>query len=287
MAQIDYETEYNNRGRVPEYQQIFDRWERDAAAYRETMKPKGVEIGVRYGTGERQTYDYFPGNDPHPGAPLAVFIHGGYWRSLSPSMHSWAARGMNAHGISVAVPGYDLCPNCTIADIITQTRNALLALWRKHKKRMLVVGHSAGGHLAACMTATEWHSVSKEPPNDLVPFGYSISGVFDFMPLLKVSQNADLRLDEKSAEEVSPLTWKLPAQRSLDAVVGAEESSEFLRQSQIIADDWAKKGAVTHYEAVPGTNHFTVVDALADPDSAMTARVARLAERVNAMALGA
>ena len=286
MAQLDYELEYNNRGRVKDYQQIFDRWERDGAAYREAMKPKGAEIGVRYGSSERQAYDYFPGNDPHPGAPLAVFIHGGYWRSLAPSMHSWAARGMNAHGISVAVPGYDLCPTCTIADIISQTRNALLALWRKHKKRMLVTGHSAGGHLAACMTATEWHAVSKEPPTDLVPFGYSISGVFDFTPMLQVSQNADLRLDEKSAKAVSPLKWKLPPQRSLDAVVGGEESSEFIRQSKMIADDWAKKGAVTRYEAVAGANHFTVIDPLADPNSEMTARVVKLAGRVNAMALG-
>lgn len=285
MAQIDYEQEYNNRGRVPEHPEIFARWERDAAAYRDEMKANGAQLGVSYGPSPRQTYDYFPGNDPHPGAPLAVFIHGGYWRSLSPSIHSWAARGMNAHGISVAVPGYDLCPTCTIADIITQTRNALLALWRTHKKRMLVTGHSAGGHLAACMAATEWHSVSKELPNDLAPFGYSISGVFDFMPLLQVSQNADLRLDEKSAKAVSPLTWKLPPQRSLDAVVGGDESSEFIRQSKIIADDWARKGAVTRYEAVLGANHFTVVDALADPDSAMTERVVKLAERVNAMAL--
>ena len=286
MAQLDYEQEYNNRGRVKDYQQIFDRWDRDAAAYRDEMKGKGAQLGVSYGPSPRQYYDYFPGNDPHPGAPLAVFIHGGYWRSLAPSMHSWAARGMNAHGISVAVPGYDLCPTCTIADIISQTRNALLALWRKHKKRMLVTGHSAGGHLAACMTATEWHAVSKEPPTDLVPFGYSISGVFDFTPMLQVSQNADLRLDEKSAKAVSPLKWKLPPQRSLDAVVGGEESSEFIRQSKMIADDWAKKGAVTRYEAVAGANHFTVIDPLADPNSEMTARVVKLAGRVNAMALG-
>jgi arylformamidase len=287
MAQIDYEQEYNNRGRVKEHPEIFARWERDAAAYRDEMKSKGAQLGVSYGSSPRQYYDYFPGNDSHAGAPLAVFIHGGYWRSLSPEMHSWAARGMNAHGISVAVPGYDLCPNCTIADIITQTRNALLALWRKHKKRMLVTGHSAGGHLAACMAATEWHSVSKEPPTDLVPFAYSISGVFDFTPLLQVSQNADLKLDAQSAKAVSPLTWPLPQQRSLDAVVGGDESNEFIRQSKIIADDWAKKGAVTRYEEVQGANHFTVVDGLSDPDSAMTARVVTLAGRVNAMALGA
>ena len=132
MAQIDYETEYNNRGRVPGYQQIFDRWERDAAAYRDTMKPKGAELDIPYGASARQTYDYFPGNDPHPGAALAVFVHGGWWRSLDKKMHSWAARGMNAHGISEALTGYDFCPICTIADIITETRNGMGALWRRH-----------------------------------------------------------------------------------------------------------------------------------------------------------
>jgi arylformamidase len=284
---IDYEREYDNRGRVKEHPEIFARWDREAKAYRAEMKAKGAQFGVSYGPSPRQIYDYFPGNDSHAGAPLAVFIHGGYWRSLEPAMFSQMARGMNARGINVALTGYDLCPNVTIATVIAQTRAAMIALWRKHKKRMLVTGHSAGGHLAACMAATEWHSVSKEPPTDLVPFAYSISGVFDLEPLLHVSQNADLRLDAQSAKDASPIHWKLPPQRSLDAVVGGDESSEFLRQSKIIADDWGKRGAVTRYEEVPGTNHFTVVDPLSDPNSAMTERVVRLAERVNAMALSA
>jgi arylformamidase len=285
MAPIDYEKEYDNRGRVKEHPEIFARWDREASAYREAMRGK-VEFGVSYGPSPRQVYDYFPGNGSHAGAPLAVFIHGGYWRSLDPAKFSQMARGMNAHGINVALTGYDLCPSVSIAAIIEQTRAALLALWRKYKKRMLVTGHSAGGHLAACMAATEWHAVSKEAPTDLVPFGYAISGVFDLTPLLNVSQNAELRLDAQCAHSVSPVNWKLPPQRSLDAVVGGDESSEFLRQSKLIADDWGKRGAVTRYEEVAGADHFTVIDPLSDPDSAMTARVVKLAERVNAMALG-
>jgi arylformamidase len=287
MAQIDYEKEYDNRGRVPEHAQHFARWDRDAAAYREERKGKGAELNVPYGPSPRQVYDYFPGNDPHPGAALAVFIHGGYWRSLSKDSFSQMARGLNARGINVAVTNYDLCPNVSVADIITQTRNAMLALWRKYKKRMLVTGHSAGGHLAACMAATDWHAVSKETPADLTPLGYAISGVFDFMPLLHVSQNADLKLDAESAKAVSPLAWKLPPQRSLDSIVGGKESSEFIRQSKLIADDWAKKGAVTRFEEMAGADHYTIIDPLTDPDSAMTARVVTLAGRVNAMALGA
>jgi arylformamidase len=65
--------------------------------------------------------------------------------------------------------------------------------------------------------------------------------------------------------------------KRLDAVVGAQESSEFLRQSRIVSDGWREKGVETRYEAVPGTNHFTICDAMLDPDSAMTQRLAVLA----------
>ena len=101
---------------------------------------------------------------------------------------------------------------------------------------------------------------------------------------MHVSQNADLRLDEEEARRVSPLYWKVPAGRTLDAVVGALESDEFLRQSRIIAEAWGARGATTRYEEIAGANHFTVVDALSDPASAMTARVAALAQSVKAKA---
>jgi arylformamidase len=78
---------------------------------------------------------------------------------------------------------------------------------------------------------------------------------------------------------VSPLWWPVPRGRVFDAVVGGAESAEFLRQSRIVADDWRQRGVETRYEAVPGANHFTVIDPLSDPNSAMTARVAALAAR--------
>jgi len=89
--------------------------------------------------------------------------------------------------------------------------------------------------------------------------------------------NQDLRLDEASAREASPLFWPVPKGRVFDAVVGGLESSEFLRQSRLVAEAWSKAGARARYEAIPGTNHFTVVDALSDPQSAMVARLVELA----------
>lgn len=274
MAEIDYETEYNNRARVPENPQIMAGWARDAAAYR-TARPD-ARIGLSYGPSARQTLDIFPAPGAGEDAPLALFVHGGWWRALDPSSFSHMAAGLNARGVSVAVAGYDLCPQVTIAQIIDQIRAACLLLWRTYKKRFVVYGHSAGGHLSACMTATNWTTLDPAVPADLVPAGYAISGVFDLVPLTKTSMNADFRMTEASARTISPINWPVPRGHTLDAVVGALESNEFLRQSQAIVEAWSAN-AHTHYAALPNHNHFTVLAPFTDAGSAMTARVAELA----------
>ena len=279
MAAIDYEVEYNNRARVPEHAEIFARWMREAEDYRtEAMKERRAELGLAYGSTSREFIDLFsPGKSAK--APLALFIHGGYWRSLDPSMFSHAARGLNAHGVTVAVAGYNLCPQVSIDDIIEEMLHALLFLWQRTGQRVMVYGHSAGGHLAAAMLATDWHGLYPKTPPDLVPAAYSISGVFDLAPLIGVTMNQDLRLDQESARDASPLFWPAPKGRAFDAVVGGLESSEFLRQSRVIADTWGKAGAQTRFEAIAGANHFTSIDTMPDPQSAMVGRLVELAQK--------
>src|SRR5712691_8496243 len=256
MRAIDYEVEYNNRARVPEHPEIFARWTREAEDYRAlAMQERRAELGLTYGESPRQFIDLF---SPRPGvtAPLALFVHGGWWRSLEPSMFSHMARGLNGRGVSVGVVGYDLCPHVTIADIIEQIRQACLFLWLRTRQHMLVYGHSAGGHLAGAMVATDWPALYPKA-GDLVPAAYSISGVFDLAPLVDISVNEDLRLDAASARDASPLYWPAPKGHVFDAVVGGLESSEFLRQSRLIADTWGKAGAQTRYEAIVKVNQST------------------------------
>ena len=276
MAAIDYEKEYDNRARVPEHAQIFAGWARDAQAYRQkAMAEKRAELGLRYGAGERQIIDIFSANRGTDG-PLALFVHGGWWRSLERESFSHMAAGLNANGVDVAVVGYDLCPQVTIAEIIDQIREACVFLWDRTSKPLLVCGHSAGGHLTGAMLATNWPAVDPKLPATLVPAGYSISGVFDLSPLTGISVNQDLRLDADEARRVSPALWRAPSGLVLDAVVGALESSEFLRQSPLIADIWGDGGVATRYGEIAGTNHFTVLAPLTDPESAMVKRLAAL-----------
>ncbi len=271
MADIDYEVEYNNRVRVPENPAIMAGWGRDAAAYRAEHAPRQIA----YGPGLRNTIDLFSGDGQ---GPIVVFIHGGYWQALDGSSFGHCARGLNAHGIDVAIPSYDLCPQVAVDTIITEMRTAAREL-AKLGRPLVISGHSAGGHLAACLLATDWQMQDTALPRDLVIAAYAISGLFDLVPLVGTSINKALGLDDAAAKAASPLFWKAPTHGSLDAVVGEAESGEYHRQSRTVAEAWARGGLPTRYGVVAGADHFTAIAPLSDPASPMVLRLKQLARR--------
>lgn len=266
MAQdVDWEAEYDNRARVPEHPEIIAGWARDAAAFRAAHSPRDVA----YGPGERQRMDVFRPEQERSRATV-MFVHGGYWQALDRSYFSHLAAGLLAHGVAVVVPSYRLAPQARIGEIVEDVRAAVRETARLGRP-VVVAGHSAGGHLAACMLASSW------PVPGLVPAAYAISGLFDLAPLLHTKVNGALGMDDAEARAASPLHLPPPAGLTLDAVVGGLESAEYHRQTRTIAETWAAHGVHTRAEAIPGRNHFDVIAPLADPDSEMVARLVDLA----------
>jgi arylformamidase len=276
MPALDLEAEYNNRQRVPEHGEIIARWLSASAAARASL---GGERDVPYGTGERLRYDLFHARGTAAAnLPLVVYIHGGYWQSRHGHDFAFVAPALVANGLAVALPSYNLCPAVSVGDIIAEMQSFLIALWGRTRQRPVVVGHSAGGHLAAAMLATDWSKAGSGVPADLVRVAYAISGVFELEPLIPTSLNAALRLDADTARQWSPLLWPAPAKdRTLVAAVGANESQEFIRQSLDMAAAWSGSGVKAECVVVPAANHFTIVDELARPESAMIARIGLLA----------
>lgn len=277
---MDLEAEYNNRRRVPGHPAIIAGWQRDAAAYRDRA---GGERGLAYAPGERARLDLFPprrGDDPEK--PVLLFVHGGYWQGLSRESFSHMAAGANDHGLTVAVPSYDLCPAVTVADIVAQIRQCCAFLWHRLGRRLVVYGHSAGGHLTAAMLQTDWPALDPALPDDLVPAGLPISGVFELEPLVPTSINEALGLDAGTARALSPALWPVPAGRRLVAWVGAAESDAFRRQTRDIVRRYQDGGAAARAVELDGADHFTVIAPLADPTSAMVADLVALAAGVRA-----
>jgi len=254
--------QYDNRSAVPEHPQIFADWAARSAATRE-RHVQVVELA--YGEHPRERLDLFrpeapdvygaPGadsaDDGDEAAALHLFIHGGYWQALDKSYFSFVAEPLLAAGETVAICGYPLCPEVGLGDIIASLRRALLRLRsRCPARRLIVSGHSAGGHLAAALLACE-------PGIDCA---ISLSGLFELEPLLATPVNDALRLDAGSARILSPALWPTPAaDGKLLLAVGERESGEYYRQSRLQARAWGGRLQIAERVA-PDCNHFSILD---------------------------
>lgn len=255
------EAQYNNRALVPDHHAVMARWKARSETARAAHPP---EI-LKYGPGERERIDWFDAGD---GAPVVVFLHGGYWQALDASWFSFVAPPLLTHSVSVAIPTYDLAPNVRLGRIVDQMRAAVDLIHDLTNARPVVSGHSAGGHMAACLLSEGRASVA-----------VAISGVFDLEPLIPTSLNVALDLGPTEARALSPIHWSAPAGVLLDCIVGGAESEAFMDQSRAMAARWGDAGAETRFEPLPDLNHFTVLDPLFDAESTLVRRLADLAHR--------
>ena len=261
------DAQYNNRARVADHAQVLANWARASTLARSGAP--GAQLDVSYGEDASETLDIFPA--PQAGAPVLVFIHGGYWRSLDKSDHSFVAPAFNAAGATVVVPNYALCPAVTVEHITLQMARALAWVWRHaagfggDPARIALAGHSAGGHLATMLLSCRWKDLADDLPAQPVSGALSISGLYDLEPLRHTpTLQPSLKLTPASVTRLSPAFFPRPTGGKLYAAVGLDESDEFLRQNRLIRDVWGPT-AVPVCETVPGTNHFTVLNRLADP----------------------
>ncbi|HEY8244855.1 MAG TPA: alpha/beta hydrolase [Casimicrobiaceae bacterium] len=271
LSDAEVERGYNNRAAVPDHPQWFARWgERSAAA----VSSERVLRDLRYGSGPKETLDLFLPRGPARGT--FVFVHGGYWRSLDKAEHAFVAPPLTAQGIAVAVVNYDLCPQVSIATIVDQAARAVawvIGEGARHgasAHRLVVGGHSAGGHLAAMLMARDWRT-DGFPMNPLHG-GVSLSGVHDLRPLTRFSYNVDLKLDDAEAARLSPVLLGATTRAPLVVAVGGNETSEFLRQSDLMWDAWTanRPPGTDGPLVVAGKHHFDVVLEHAEPASGLS-----------------
>jgi arylformamidase len=271
LTPAEVERGYNNRAAVLDHPEWFARWATLSASARATLRP---QLDLRYGPNPKETLDLF--------APVGrargtlVFIHGGYWRALDKADHSFVAGPFVLQGIAVAVLNYDLCPAVTIATIVDECRRALAWVVREGPRHgasaasIVAAGHSAGGHLAAMLLATQAAAMglSAHPLAGAV----SLSGVHDLRPMTLFSFNADFRLDQEEAARLSPNLLTAATKAPMLVAVGGDETSEFLRQAELMWEAWPAnrpRGSAGPL-VIPGRHHFSVVTDYAESGSALT-----------------
>lgn len=260
-----YSRQYNARADIPDHPQIFARWQASSALARRTH---AGSLDIPFGASVGERLDFFPARKRE--APLLVFIHGGWWRSLDKSDFSFIVPGYLGEGFNVALTNYTLAPDASIEEITRQQLRALAWLYRHadayefDRNRIIVAGHSAGAHLAAMMLAARWPEFDSSLPAQLISAGVLMSGLYDLDPVRYAAfVNVDLKLDEASALRLSPGLMPQSHPAPFITSVGDLESDEFKRQTALIAHAWHD----AHQAEVPleGIHHLSICDAFGTP----------------------
>lgn len=260
MDRTQLDAAYNNRAAVPNSERILADWAERSRSFR-NARPGHLDL--RYGDQPRQRVDLFLAANPQ--APTLAFIHGGYWQFFDKEGFSFLAEGPLAHGVNVAMIEYTLAPAARMDRIVGEVRRAAgwlhehLAEYGADPGRIYVGGHSAGGHLTAmAMTLPT------------VRGGLAISGLYDLEPIRLNYLNEKLGLDAAEAESNSPLLHLPPMAGPIIVAYGAAELPELCRQSVEYAQAWVESGLPGHLLPIDGADHFTVLEALADPKGELT-----------------
>lgn len=230
-------------------------WAARAEQLRNRLGPR-AELGVRYGSSERQVFDFFNTKGTPQGT--MVFVHGGYWKAFDQRSWSQLAAGALDAGWSVAMPGYDLCPDVKISEITQQIASAVELIASQTDGPIVLSGHSAGGHLVSRMLDPR---VTSQAVRDRIQRVVPISPIADLVPLLQISMNDILRLDAQEAAAESPVRMA-PLETEVRIWIGAEERPVLLEQARALAASWDVPLVV-----VPQKHHFNVIEALEDAQS--------------------
>lgn len=244
---LDPDRAWQNGAFIPGSEALPARWAAEAAAFRDGARWEALT----YGPGVRHGLDLFRPEGAARG--LMVFVHGGYWLAFGRESWSHLAAGALKRGWAVAMPSYTLAPEARIAQITQEVAQAVAFAAERVAGPVVVTGHSAGGHLAARMGTLGLARLARVVP---------ISPVAELSPLMATAMQADLRLTEAECEAESPARLKPLCEAHV--WVGAQERPAFLWQARLLSEEWA-----CPWTAAPGRHHFDVIDALADPASAL------------------
>ena len=263
---IDWTDAFDNSSYVTGSDQLAERWSESAAAFRDEQLAQGsATTDLVYGPLERNLLDLFrPAGDCYG---LIVFIHGGYWHLLDKTYWSHLSQAAVSAGWAVAIPGYTLAPAVRIHKITREIGKAIEFAAGMIAGPLRLIGHSAGGHLAArmvCDDSTLPVSISSRLQK-VIP----VSGVFDLRPLTLTRMNQTLGLTDDEARSESPVLHAPLRGIDISCWVGAAERPEFLRQTRMITEAWQSFDANVQDYYEPTKNHFSVIESMASGNTAL------------------
>lgn len=226
---------------------------------------------VAYGSHPAARLDVFaPKSVSEAARPALVFIHGGFWQEGDKSVSGFAARTFVLEGWNWVSVGYALAPDATLTEICLQAADAVEYVKTNAMElgidpsRIVLSGHSAGGHLAAAVLA----DIMGRGAHDAVAGVVLISGVFELAPIAASYVNDLVQMSGEEVDHLSPLRTQPKRDVPVHVLIGADEPEAFHTHSETLCALWADHLTTVTKDIAVGRDHFDVLDELTDTGSA-------------------
>lgn len=235
------------------------------ARSQESATRSDLRLDQPYGPLERQRFDQFPAQGE--ARATLIYLHPGYWQARDKAQFLFLGETFARLGCDTLFANYPLAPQSRVADIIAAVKVLVPAAMDERALPIIAAGHSAGAHLAVELALTdpaEW-GLKASPIAGVV----ALSGIYDLEPLVCTSLNNNLRLTPEAARAASPLhRVKNGACPALFAV-GGGETPAFLAQNRLMHAAWQACGNVATSVVSGQDDHFSLLESLEEPTSAL------------------
>ncbi len=225
-------------------------------------------------TAETRTYDEklaLKLDIHHPRAgtqnpPIAVFFYGGSWRNGTRSEYAFIGEALASKGIIAVVPDYRVFPQGKFPDFEYDAAHAVRWVFDHatelggDTRRIFVVGHSAGAHIAALLGTDKRYLQSVDlKPKDLAAV-IGISGPYDFLPLTDPDL-VEVFGAEKDWPTSQPINFVDGDEPPFLLIHGLADKIVWPRNSRSLQSKLQKAGAPVELITYPSVGHLRIAAA--------------------------
>jgi len=226
---------------------------------------------------ERHLLDvYAPGKKPQTPLPVVVFIHGGNWDSGSKNIYWFIGRRLAKQNVVAVIINYRLSPNVLVPAMADDCARAVqwtaqhIGEYGGDPNRIFVMGHSAGGGLAALLATDDalftQIGMTKNPVKGAILNDAAGINMYDY--LLKMEYPGDQKYlvsfgkDPAGWKAMSPLFKVKPGMPPMLLYAGEQTYPSIAKATKELADTLQSLGIRHQYKVLPGKKHVPMVTQL-------------------------
>ncbi len=226
-----------------------------------------VHRGIVFDPAHALALDVYAPHDA-ANAPVIVFFYGGSWEDGRRRWYRYVGEALASNGVVAVIPDYRKYPDVRFPAFMRDAANATkwtfihAAQYGGDARRLFVMGHSAGGHIAALLACDKRYlNAVGMQPQDLAGM-IGLAGAYSFLPYVD-DEAAIFGDDPKGLHDSQPINFVDGDEPPMLLLQGLDDDEVTPNNAEAMAKRAKAIGAPVVLKLYPGVDHGQLLVALA------------------------